>query len=113
MISKRSKTENKENANDFTKVRVVENFGDARRLILQTMIQIRDGEVSVAQAMAMAAHMKEANNNMQVEINLAKVHLQAEERGHNFGRLLKMGKNLIVGDEPIDVDNKKRDVDND
>jgi hypothetical protein len=89
------------NASDLTRIKVVENFGDARRLILQTMMQVRDGEIPVSVAMAMAANMKELNSNIQMEINHAKVWLQAEERGHAFGKVVKMGQNSIIGDEQV------------
>lgn len=56
-----------------------ENFGDARRLILQTMIQIRDGEISVAESMARAAKMEALNKKIRREINSAKRLLFAEK----------------------------------
>ena len=76
----------------------VNTFGDARRLILQTMLKLRDGEIPVSQGMAIAANMKVLNDNIQCEINAAKLCLVAEERGHNFGRIVKMGQRLIGED---------------
>jgi hypothetical protein len=107
MNLKSIKIETKDNASDLTKIKVVENFGDARRLILQTMMQVRDGEIPVSVAMAMAANMKELNANIQMEINQVKVWLQAEEHGHGFGKMVKMGKNSIVSDETTIDENKK------
>ena len=76
-------------------VTVVETFGDARRLILQTIMHIRDGGLNVAQGMAIAANMKVLNDNIQCEINAAKLCLLAEERGKNFGQIVPMGRRMI------------------
>lgn len=111
MNLKSIKTATKDNASDLTKIKIVENFGDARRLILQTMMQVRDGEIPVSTAMAMAANMKELNNNIQMEVNQAKVWLLAEERGHAFGKIVKMGMNSIIGDENIAPKDQILDVD--
>ena len=46
-------------------------FGDVRRLIVQTILDI------------------------QVEINAAKLALQTEDRAHSFGRVARMGQQLI------------------
>lgn len=73
----------------------VKTFGDARQLILQTIMGIRDGGLDVNQAMAIAANMKVLNDNIQCEINAAKVTLLAEERGHQFGRIVHMGQKII------------------
>lgn len=77
------------------KIRHIDNFGDARRLILQTMIQLRDGELPVTTGMAIAANMKVLNDNIQMEINAAKLSILAQKEGHDFGAIAKMGKRLI------------------
>lgn len=79
-------------ANEITEVR---SFGDARQLIIQTIMQIRDGGLDVNQGLAIAANMKTLNDNIQCEINAAKLCLLAEEKGHNFGKVVKMGTRLI------------------
>ena len=76
-------------------VEKVETFGDVRRLILQTVMQIRDGALDVSQGMAIAANMKVLNDNIQCEINAAKLCLLAEERGHSFGKVVTMGRRMI------------------
>ena len=81
----------------------VRTFGDARRLIIQTIMQIRDGGLDVQQGMAIAANMKVLNDNVQCEINAAKLCFQAEDRGHNFGRIVKMGQRSI-GSNELDSD---------
>lgn len=78
-----------------SEITTIETFGDARRLIIQTIMQIRDGGLDVSQGMAIAANMKVLNDNIQCEINAAKLCLLAEERGHNFGKVVAMGTRLI------------------
>ena len=73
----------------------VRTFGDVRTLILQTIMGIRDGGLSVAEGMAIAANIKMLNDNIQAEINAAKVSLLSEERGHSFGKITHMGARLI------------------
>jgi hypothetical protein len=80
---------------DGKRIKTIENFGDARRFILQTMIQLRDNEIPVSTGMAIAANMKVLNDNIQAEINAAKLSLLAQEKGHDFGRIVQMGKKQI------------------
>lgn len=82
-------------SNLTTPIKAIENFGDARRLILQTMIQLRDGTIPVQTGMAIAANMKVLNDNIQSEINAAKLSLLAKEKGHDFGVISAMGKRQI------------------
>lgn len=79
----------------MSEIKEVRTFGDARQLILQTIVGIKDGSIGANQAMAIAANMKVLNDNIQCEINSAKVTLLAEERGHNFGRIVGMGRKSI------------------
>lgn len=72
-----------------------ETFGDVRQLILQTIIQIRDGGLDVQQGMAIAANMKVLNDNIQCEINAAKLAIMTEGKAHQFGRVVQMGRKLI------------------
>ena len=62
-------------------IKEINNFGDARRMILQTMIQLRDGEMDISRGMAIAANMKVLNDNIQAEINAAKLSIIANEKG--------------------------------
>ena len=78
-----------------TEITDVRTFGDAHQLILQTIMQIRDGGLDVSQGMTIAACMKTLNDNIQCEINAAKLSLLAEERGHKFGHVVNMGTRLI------------------
>ena len=73
----------------------INTFGDARRFILNTMIELRDGKMDISRGMAIAANMKVLNDNIQCEINIAKVAISAKEKGHDFGRVVHMGTALI------------------
>lgn len=73
-------------------------FGDVRRMIVDTIVQLREEKMPAATGMAIAANMKTLNDNIQVEINAAKLALQTEGRAHNFGRVVGMGRRLIGND---------------
>lgn len=76
----------------------IATFGDARRMILDTIVQLRAGSMSAATGMAIAANMKVLNDNVQHEINATKLALQTEGKAHSFGRVVQMGQRLIGGD---------------
>lgn len=78
--------------NDLTQIA---NFGDVRRMILDTVIQLRAGNMDVSRGMAIAANLKVLNDNIQVEINAAKLSLATEGRAHSFGNVVGMGRRLI------------------
>ena len=73
-------------------------FGDVRRLILATIVELREGQMDATRGMAIAANMKVLNDNVQTEINAAKLALQTEGRAHSFGRVVGMGQRLIGND---------------
>jgi len=73
-------------------------FGDVRRMIIDTIVQLRHGDMDASRGMAIAANMKVLNDNVQTEINAAKLALQTEGRAHNFGRVVGMGQRLIGND---------------
>lgn len=73
-------------------------FGDARRIIIETIMHLRSGEMNASTGMAIAANMKVLNDNVQVEINAAKLAIQTEGRAHQFGRVVGMGQRLIGND---------------
>ncbi len=70
-------------------------FGDVRRMIIQTIVELRDGKMPASTGMAIAANMKVLNDNVQTEINAAKLALQTEGRAHQFGRVVRMGQQFI------------------
>lgn len=69
--------------------------GDARRIILETIMALRSGDMPATTGMAIAANMKVLNDSVQVEINAAKMAILATERGHDFGRVIGMGQRLL------------------
>ena len=70
-------------------------FGDARRMILDTIVELRRGDMDINRGMAIAANMKVLNDSVQVEINAAKMALATKNEAHNFGRIVGMGQRLI------------------
>ena len=73
----------------------VETFGDVRSLIIETVMLIRDGGLDPNQANAMATQIKLLNDNLQVEINAAKLYIQADKEGHRMGNLVKLGRRVL------------------
>ena len=73
-------------------------FGDQRRMILDTIMELRNGSMDVNRGMAIAANMKVLNDSIQVEINAAKMSISARDAGHNFGKVVAMGQKLIGQD---------------
>ena len=71
--------------------------GDARRMILDTIMELRRGDMPAATGMAIAANMKVLNDSIQTEINAAKLSLVTEGRAHDFGQVVQMGQRLIGG----------------
>lgn len=74
-------------------------FGDVRRLLISTIVELREDKMDCSRGMAIAANMKALNDNIQVEINAAKMSLATEGRAHQFGRVVGMGQRLIGNDQ--------------
>jgi hypothetical protein len=77
----------------------IATFGYARRMILDTIVELRTGSMDVGRGMAIAANMKVLNDSIQVEINAAKMTIQAQQAGHDFGRMAGMGQKMIGNDK--------------
>lgn len=77
----------------------ITSFGDARRMLLETIQSVRDGSLETGKGMTVAALMKEVNSNIQVEINQAKMVIAAQKEGHDFGRIVGMGQKVIGNDK--------------
>jgi hypothetical protein len=73
-------------------------FGDVRRMVIETVMELRNGSMDVSRGMAIAANIKVLNDNVQVEINAAKMALATDGRAHQFGRIVGMGQRLIGHD---------------
>lgn len=69
--------------------------GDSRRLILETILALKNGDMPATTGLAIAANMKVLNDSVQIEINAAKMAILAQERGHNFGQVVGMGQRLL------------------
>jgi hypothetical protein len=66
-------------------------FGDSRSIILETIIALKNKEISTQRGMAIAANMKVLNDSIQVEINAAKLSLHADAAGKDFGEIMRLG----------------------
>lgn len=73
----------------------IKTFGDVRRLMLNTIVALRDGEMDATRGMAIAANFKVLNDNVHAEINAAKLALATENKAHSFGKVVGMGRRLI------------------
>ena len=69
--------------------------GDARRMILQTIVDLRSNTMDVSRGMAIAANMKVLNDSIFAEVAAAKMALLATGEAHNFGQVVQMGRRVI------------------
>ncbi len=90
-----------ENQNRITRV---ETFGDVRRLLIENIMAIRDGRIDVSRGMAIAANVKVLNDNIQAEINAAKMSIATEKTAYKFGNIVHMGNRLIAEQTPQGVE---------
>lgn len=74
-------------------------FGDQRRMILDTIMELKNGSMDVGRGMAIAANMKVLNDSVQTEINAVKMSIQARKEGHDFGQVVGMGQKLLGNDQ--------------
>ena len=84
-------------------VNQIVTFGDVRRMILDTIVALKTEQMDTSRGMAIAANFKVLNDNVQVEINAAKLALATEGKAHNFGRVVGMGRRLIGNDSSQDA----------
>lgn len=85
------------NANSAQTLAIAKSFttGDARAMILQTIMDLRNGTMPTDRGMAIAANMKVLNDSMTAEINAAKMAHATRNEAHNFGRVVEMGRREI------------------
>lgn len=76
-------------------------FGDARNMIVQTIIELRKGSIKPELGIAIAANMKVLNDSIAVEIKAARLSIDAERLGKDFGGVLKLGRRSISGEVPL------------
>ncbi len=73
-------------------------FGDVRRDILDTIRDIKSKAMTSNEGLAVFAGYKVLNDNIQAEINAAKMALATEQKAHSFGKLVGMGRRMIGND---------------
>jgi hypothetical protein len=64
-------------------------------MLLDVIQELRNGEMSVDRGLAIAATMKVVNDNINSEINAAKMCVMTEGTAHEFGKVVVMGRRLI------------------
>lgn len=77
---------------------VIRTSGDVRRLIAETMQDVRSGRIDTSKATAIAALAKELTSSMQAEVNVAKVNMALRKEGVGMNKISNMGK-LLIGDD--------------
>lgn len=75
------------------------SFAGSRKLILQTVLDVRDGRLTPGQGTAMSQLFKEMNSNINAECQVNKLSLLTEGRAHEFGRVAGLGKRLLTAEE--------------
>jgi len=81
--------------------------GDARKVILETIIELKSGKMDISRGLAIAANMKGLNDSLQVEVNVAKLSLIAASVGRDFGEVMRLGQKPIFEGQLIDNDEKE------
>ena len=84
----------------------ISTTGDVRRLLAQTMSEIRTGDIPVQKAMAIAAVAKEITASMQTEVNIAKAKIALGDNGKALGQITHLGKMLIHDESPAVLDGR-------
>ena len=79
---------------------VIRTSGDIRRLLAQTMVDVKSGELDVNKGMAIAALSKEITASLQAEVNVAKVRVAMLNSGQSIGNLTHLGK-MIIEDNSV------------
>jgi len=74
---------------------VIRTSGDVRRVLAQTMVDIRTGDIPVETGLAVATLAKEISASIQAEVNVAKVQASMLKEGKSIGNLTQLGKMTI------------------
>ena len=77
----------------------IETSGDLRRVLAQSISDIRTKKMDVDQGKAVAMLAKEINSSIQTEVNVAKVRQYMLDIGHDLGKVTHLGK-LVVSENP-------------
>jgi hypothetical protein len=87
---------------------IIKTSGDLRRVLAQTIVDIKDGSLSIDRGLAIAAVSKEITSSLQAEINVAKVRVAMLQTGKNMGELTHIGKLLIEDNSPATIDGSRQ-----
>ena len=71
--------------------------GDARRLVLETIRDMRAGRITPTLGMALIAGIKVVNDTINTEIANSKMILLAKKAGSDFGHIVPMGQMKLNG----------------
>lgn len=74
--------------------------GDIRRLLAETMADIRSGEISVEQGNAIASLGKTLNDSMAVEIKMIRTNTELMQIGKQMAEFTHLGK-TVIDDAPF------------
>ncbi|MGZ8220027.1 MAG: hypothetical protein ACXWT0_00115 [Methylobacter sp.] len=77
------------------KITVPENFGEIRQLILQSIVDMRNKDITQGEAQTTFMGIKVLNDNINSEINVAKLAIQTQNSAHKFGRVVRLGKQTV------------------
>jgi hypothetical protein len=81
--------------------RAISTTGDARELIVECMVALKNGTLDVSRGMAVIEGMDVLNKSIQAEVNAAKMSLLAAAAGKDFGDVVRLGKRKIFSGELI------------
>lgn len=79
----------------------IQTSGDLRRVLAQSISDIRTKKMDVDQGKAVAMLAKEITASIQTEVNVAKVRQYMLDIGHDLGKVTHLGK-LVVSDDASD-----------
>ena len=77
---------------------IIRTSGDVRRMIAESMQEIRSGKMDTGRGQAIAALAKELTASMQAEVNVAKINMQLLKEGVTVNKIATMGR-LLIGDD--------------
>jgi len=87
---------------------VIRTSGDVRRMIAETMQEIRSGKIDSSRGQTIASLAKELTASMQAEVNVAKLNMQLMKEGMGVNKISNMGK-LLIGDDSTPTLNGRDD----
>ena len=76
------------------------SFGDVRAMCLQTVRELRTGQMDVSRGMAIAANIKVLNDNVHAEIAATKLAIATQNETLKLGEVMRMGTLTIAPQLP-------------